>query len=136
MVDKIHARHAESNLLAANHTPGVVELGCQSILRRVRSEYGVVLMWESISTWRNAADAEGEPKRAMVCDSGWSIVAPAAGFSTDTSIGHCQKVLRIQSMDDVPLKQEDKLVASIVRQSQKSFTAQGQMMENNLVGRR
>lgn len=115
---------------------GRVDVDSRTIFRRVRNEYGFVVMWESVSTWQSAENAaDGNPKRAIVRDHGWSIFAPAAGYAKDVSISHCQIACKIQSTDEMPLQQEDQFANSIVRHNQQTIASQSQLMENKLMDR-
>lgn len=102
------------------------------MFRRVRNEYGFVVMWESVSTWQSAENgSDGNPKRAIVRDHGWTIFAP--GYAKEVTVSHCQIACTIESMDKMPLQQEDQLVNSIVRHNQHTIASQGQLMENKLM---
>lgn len=126
---------AGSSVDGTNEAYANFDVHFRSMLRRVRSESGCILMWESVSTWQNA-DIEGNPTRVMVRDHGWSTVAPAAGYAKDVSTSHCQMTCYIQSMDGMQLQQEDQLATSIIHYKEQTIASQSQLMENMLMDRK
>lgn len=89
------------------------ELEGRSITRRVRSEYGTVILWESLSTWQSAR-ARKKKTHVLIHESGCSIIAPAAEDPDNVSVGYCGKSFRMESADGSCLEKSDPIVQKIV----------------------
>lgn len=119
---------------ALDRVAGGRELEGRSLLRRIRTAYGVLLIWESMSHWQSSEAGEKTPF-AIVRESGWSIIAPANKHIEDLSIGYCGKSYRIQSSDGSNLKKSDPLVRKIVHTCQEFHNHHLRRGENTIMDR-
>lgn len=119
---------------ALDRISGVRELEGRSLLRRIRTAYGALLIWESMSHWQRSEAGDKTPF-AIVRESGWSIIAPANKHIDDLTIGYCGKSYRIQSSDGSSLKKSDPLVRKIVHTCQEFYNHHLRRGENTIMDR-
>lgn len=116
---------------ALDHISSGRQLEGRSILRRIRNEYGLVLLWESMSYWQ-IEDARDESPHAIVHESGWSIISPV---SDALSVCYFEKGFRISSSDGSPMKKRDPIVRTIVKTCQEFHHLQSRRTENMIIDR-
>lgn len=114
---------------AVDHVVGGRQLEGRSIMRRIRSDLGTVLLWETMSCWQGTDATEKNPD-AIVRESGWSIIAPVQDA---LSVCHFQKTFRISASDGSRMKKRDPLVRKIVHTCQEFHRVQTRRMENMVI---
>lgn len=88
------------------------ELKGRSILRRIRTELGMVLMWEAMGEWQRDGASEESP-HVIVSESGCSFLVAAGRDSQDMNIGYSTRSFRMRSSDGSSLELRDPLVRKI-----------------------
>lgn len=83
-----------------------------------------------MSYWQTH-DSRETPKRAIVRESGWSVIAPFCnGEFVDSSIAHCDTLASINSTDGTVMKKSDPLARGIISTIQNLLDQQSRNVEN------
>lgn len=131
MVRDIAANDVELSV-ALDRVSGGRELGCRSILRRVRHENGIILLWETMSQWQSSDARDGSP-HAVVRESGCSVIGHARVDLAGLSAGYCGKSVRISSSDGSCMDKSDPLVRKIVHTCQEFHSFHLRRMESMFI---
>lgn len=89
------------------------ELECRHLSRRIRNEYGTIIVWESMAYWQRS-DAVDDRPRAVVHESGWTTTVASEQDPEHLSIMYCSKAFRIESLNGPRMKKNDPLLRKIV----------------------
>lgn len=128
-MDKVFRSEDVESRFALDHVSGGRQLEGLSILRRIQHEYGIVLLWESMSYWQSSYESYQSP-HAIVRESGWSIFASAQADIEDLSVAYCGKSYRIRSFDGSHLRKSAPLAKEIVHLCQAFHDLQARRIEN------
>lgn len=92
--------------------PGGRKVKGRSILRRIRTERGLMLLWEAHGEWQrnNASD---ESQHVIVSESGCSFTVAAGDDSEDLAVSYSSRSFSIQASDGSSLETRDPLVRKI-----------------------
>lgn len=120
--------------LAIDGFPREKELKGRSILRRIRNEHGIILLWESISYWQSGAVSSERPY-VILRESGWSIVAPAGNDLPDLSVGYCGDFFRLQASDGSRMTKSDPIAGKIMHTYEKLREIHSRRLENLVMDR-
>lgn len=115
---------------------GSSEIDGRRIVRRVLTDYGSVLLWENLSYWQAHKSCD-TPSRAIVRESGWSIIAPFSYEGLEsTSVSYCNCFVNMYSVDGSKMKKTDPFTKSIIQSIQKLYQQQAQNVENLIISAR
>lgn len=126
-----HQRSDKAEVIVLDESDdGSSEIDGRRIVRRVLTDYGTVLLWENMSYWQAHKSCEA-PRRAIVRESGWSIIAPVSFEGLEsTSVSHCNCFVNMYLIDGSRMKKTDPFTKSIVQSIQKLYEQQARNVEN------
>lgn len=81
-------------------------------MRRIRTQSGMVLMWEALGEWQRDGACE-ESAHVILSESSCSFLVAAGDESQDLSVGYSARSFRMRSSDGVSLESRDSLVKKI-----------------------
>lgn len=132
VVDKVTQRRQVDTAAAMklDSPAGSAEIDARTILRRVSTDHGTLIMWETMSFWQTH-DSRETPQRAIVRESGWSVIAPFCnGEFGNSSIARCEVSASINSADGSKMRQSDPLARGVISTIQNVLDQQSRNVEN------
>lgn len=118
------------------HVSSGRELECRHLSRRIRSDYGTIVVWQSMAYWQRS-DASDDQPRAIVHESGWTTTIASEldpeNVNVNVSLMYCSKAFRIESLNGPRMKKNDPLLRKIVHTHQELHNLHDSSIESFVI---